>query len=65
VGLARDTFACLGALGRLGEPRGSRSATAIFATHLFRTARLHAGWALSRVTAALTRVHGVRSRIIR
>jgi len=63
-GVARDTFACLGALGRLREPTWFALGDRDLATHLFRTARLRAGWPLSRVTAALARVHGVAARII-
>jgi LPPG:FO 2-phospho-L-lactate transferase len=59
-GLAGDTFACLDALGALGAPTWFQLGDRDLATHLLRTARLRAGWPLSRVTAALARTHGVR-----
>ena len=52
-GLAGETFACLGALGRLGEPTWFQLGDRDLATHLWRTERLRAGWPLSRVTREL------------
>jgi LPPG:FO 2-phospho-L-lactate transferase len=63
-GLAGDTFACLAALGGLGRDTWFRLGDRDLATHLTRTAWLRAGWPLSRVTAALARAHGVRSRVV-
>jgi LPPG:FO 2-phospho-L-lactate transferase len=63
-GLAGDTFACLEALDALGEPAWFGLGDRDLATHLFRTARLRAGWPLSRVTAALARAQGVRARLL-
>jgi len=63
-GLAGETFACLGALGALGAPTWFALGDRDLATHLMRTARLRAGWPLSRVTAALARALGVRARVL-
>ncbi len=59
-----ETFACLEALGDLGEPIWFGLGDRDLATHLLRTARLRAGWPLSRVTAAFVRAHGVRARVL-
>ncbi len=63
-GIAGDTFAALDALTGLGEATWFRLGDRDLATHLFRTARLRAGWPLSRVTAALAVAHGVRTRLL-
>lgn len=63
-GLAGETFACLDALGRLGEPTWFQLGDRDLATHLWRTARLRAGWRLSRVTRELARRHGLRSTLL-
>jgi LPPG:FO 2-phospho-L-lactate transferase len=63
-GVRDETFACLEALGRLGEPVWFRLGDRDLATHLFRTQRLRAGWSLSRVTRALAARHGVRARLL-
>ena len=63
-GLAGDGFTCLAALGGLGFPTWFRLGDRDLATHLARTAWLRAGWPLSRVTAALARVHRVRARVL-
>jgi LPPG:FO 2-phospho-L-lactate transferase len=63
-GLRDDSFACLRALGTLGEPAWFRLGDRDLATHLFRTVRLDAGWRLSRVTAALARAFAVRARLL-
>jgi LPPG:FO 2-phospho-L-lactate transferase len=63
-GLAGETFACLGALGRLGEPTWFQLGDRDLATHLWRTERLRAGWPLSRVTRALGRHHGLRPALL-
>ena len=63
-GIAGDTFAALDALTRLGEPSWFRLGDRDLATHLFRTARLRAGWPLSRVTTALCDAHRVRTRLL-
>jgi LPPG:FO 2-phospho-L-lactate transferase len=63
-GLAGETFACLAALGRLGEPTWFQLGDRDLATHLWRTARLQAGWPLSRVTRELARRHGLRATLL-
>ncbi len=63
-GLEGESFNALDALGRLyGKPwfnLGDRD----FATHLYRTERLHAGARLSEVTTELAQRFGVKSRIL-
>jgi len=63
-GLEGETFNALDALGRLyGRPwfnLGDRD----FATHLYRTERLHAGARLTDVTTDLAQHFGVKSRIL-
>lgn len=63
-GLEGESFNALDALGRLyGKPwfnLGDRD----FATHLYRTERLHAGARLTEVTAELARRFGLESRIL-
>jgi LPPG:FO 2-phospho-L-lactate transferase len=63
-GLEGESFNALDALGRLyGKPwfnLGDRD----FATHLYRTERLHAGARLSEVTTELAHRFGVKSRIL-
>jgi LPPG:FO 2-phospho-L-lactate transferase len=63
-GVAGDTFACLDALGRQGAPTWFRLGDRDLAVHVRRTAWLHAGVPLSRVTARLARAHGVRVRLL-
>lgn len=62
-GRADDTFACLGALGALGEPTWFQLGDRDVATHLFRTERLRRGWSPSRVTMALRARLGVRADV--
>ncbi len=63
-GLAGESFACLGALARLGEPVWFQLGDRDLATHLWRSERLRAGWPLSRVTRALARRHGLRPTLL-
>jgi len=63
-GLSGDSDACLRALAALGGPTWFHLGDRDLATHLLRTARLRAGWSLSRVTAALAAAHGVRARVL-
>jgi LPPG:FO 2-phospho-L-lactate transferase len=63
-GIAGDTFATLGALAALREPAWFRLGDRDLATHLFRTARLRAGWSLSGVTRALCEAHRVRTALL-
>lgn len=63
-GLADDTFRCLEALERFGEPTWFRLGDADLATHLRRTARLRAGATLSEVTAEIALAFGLKSRLV-
>jgi LPPG:FO 2-phospho-L-lactate transferase len=63
-GLSGETFSCLQALGRLGEPTWFQLGDRDLATHLWRTERLRDGWPLSRVTRALARRHGLRATLL-
>ncbi len=63
-GLSGETFACLDALGELGEPTWFQLGDRDLATHLWRTKQLRAGMRLSAVTAALATAHGVRARLL-
>lgn len=63
-GIAGDGFATLAGLKALGEPAWFQLGDRDFATHLFRTARLRAGWPLSRVTAALGAALRVRTTLL-
>jgi LPPG:FO 2-phospho-L-lactate transferase len=63
-GLGGETFACLAALGRLGAPTWFQLGDRDLATHLWRTARLRAGWSLSRVTRELGRRSGLRATLL-
>jgi LPPG:FO 2-phospho-L-lactate transferase len=63
-GIAGDGFATLAGLKALGEPAWFQLGDRDFATHLFRTARLRAGWPLSRVTAALRAALRVRTTLL-
>jgi LPPG:FO 2-phospho-L-lactate transferase len=63
-GVRGDTFSCLETLGALGLPTWFRLGDRDLAVHIYRTERLRAGWPLSRVTAALARVHGVRATVL-
>ena len=63
-GVARDTTACLGALGELGGPTWFRLGDRDLATHMLRTAWLRSGRTLAEVTAHLARRHGVGVRLL-
>lgn len=63
-GLRGETFACLDALAQLGEPAWFRLGDRDLATHIVRTARLRAGWSLSRVTASLAAAYGLRATLL-
>jgi LPPG:FO 2-phospho-L-lactate transferase len=63
-GLDAETFACLDALDRLGEPTWFQLGDRDLATHLWRTQRLRAGWPLSRVTRELGRRHGLQPTLL-
>ena len=63
-GLAGDTYAAMTALERYGEEAWFRLGDQDLATHIVRTARLHAGERLTDVTAHLARRLGVRASIL-
>ncbi|KAE8765481.1 2-phospho-L-lactate transferase [Georgenia thermotolerans] len=63
-GVDGDTFATLGALGRLGMDTWFTLGDQDLATHVRRTALLRAGARLSEVTAELTAALGVRARLL-
>lgn len=63
-GLAGDTFACLGAMARLGQPTWFQLGDGDLAMHLTRTAALRAGIPLSAVTARLARAHRVATTLL-
>jgi LPPG:FO 2-phospho-L-lactate transferase len=63
-GLAGETFATLGALERYGVPTWFNIGDRDFATHLYRTERLHAGDPLSSVTADIARAWGLTCRLV-
>lgn len=62
-GIQGDVFECLGALERLGEETWFLLGDRDLATHIFRTARLRQGMALSEVTRALAAALGVRTTL--
>lgn len=63
-GVVGETYAALGAMGRLGEDTWFTLGDRDLATHVVRTARLRAGDPLSTVTAQLTTALGVRPRVV-
>jgi LPPG:FO 2-phospho-L-lactate transferase len=63
-GLAGESFATLDALTRYGVPTWFRLGDKDLATHLFRTARLRAGFPLSAVTAEIARAWSVDVRVL-
>lgn len=63
-GIADDTMQCLDALGRFYDATWFRLGDTDLATHIFRTDALRRGDTLTAVTAAITRAHGVRVRVL-
>lgn len=63
-GVERDTFHCLEALRELGEDTWFGLGDKDIATHMFRTARLRKGLALSEVTAQIARAFGLKLAIL-
>ncbi|WP_240645898.1 2-phospho-L-lactate transferase [Georgenia sp. SYP-B2076] len=63
-GIDGDTHATLEAMARLGEDTWFSLGDRDLATHILRTARLHAGAPLSEVTAQLCAALGVRARLL-
>lgn len=62
-GIAGDTFACLGALGKLGSETWFQLGDRDLAMHIHRSERLRAGETLSAVTASVAKALGVRARV--
>lgn len=63
-GRSRESFVCLEELRLLGEPTWFQLGDRDLATHLVRTARLRAGWSLSRATAHLARMRGLQATLL-
>jgi LPPG:FO 2-phospho-L-lactate transferase len=63
-GVADESFAALDMLARYGEDTWFKLGDRDLATHLLRTARLHVGEPLTRITADLSNSLGVRSSIL-
>lgn len=63
-GVRGETFACLEAIGRYGEPTWFRIGDRDLATHLVRTKLLRQGQSLTDVTALLCARLGVRARLL-
>ncbi len=63
-GMADETWAVMGQLGRLGEPTWFALGDRDIATHLFRLARLRAGRRPTEVSLELSRALGVAARIL-
>jgi LPPG:FO 2-phospho-L-lactate transferase len=63
-GLAEDSFRTMEALDRYGAPTWFRLGDLDLATHLFRTARLGEGAALSEVTAEIARAWGIGCKVL-
>src|SRR4029453_16482515 len=59
-----EALPCPGALGRLGEATWFQLGDRDLATHLWRTARLRAGWSLTRVTREIARRSGLRATLL-
>jgi len=63
-GVEGDTFHCLDAMGRIGEPAWFQLGDRDLATHLCRTELLSQNKTLSEVTAEIARRLGIESRIL-
>jgi len=63
-GLEGETFACLDALDRYGEPVWFRLGDRDLATHIFRTRRRREGASLSEVTAEIVAAWGLKFRLL-
>ena len=63
-GLAGDSFLCLDALRRLGEPAWFQLGDRDLAVNLIRTAALRRGETLAAVTSRLVRAHGLRVTLL-
>lgn len=63
-GVAEESFAALAMLEHYGEDTWFKLGDRDLATHILRTARLHAGESLTEITADLTSALGVESAIL-
>jgi LPPG:FO 2-phospho-L-lactate transferase len=63
-GVDGDTFECLEAMRRLGQPAWFQIGDRDLATHLMRTQWLHGGQTLTEATAEIVRRLGIPSRIL-
>jgi LPPG:FO 2-phospho-L-lactate transferase len=63
-GVGGDTFECLEAMRRLGQPAWFQIGDRDLATHLMRTQWLHGGQTLTEATAEIVRRLGIPSRIL-
>ena len=63
-GVRGDTFAALDMLGMYGEDKWFQIGDQDFATHIYRSQRLHAGMTLTQVTAGMARSLGVHANIL-
>jgi LPPG:FO 2-phospho-L-lactate transferase len=63
-GVKGDTFYCLQAMGRLGEPTWFNIGDRDLATHIFRTKLLADGKTLTEVTQEIAEQFGIRARIL-
>jgi LPPG:FO 2-phospho-L-lactate transferase len=63
-GVHGDTFHCLQAMGRLGQPTWFHSGDRDLATHILRTKLLADGKTLSEVTAEIAARLGIKARIL-
>ena len=63
-GIKGETFDALDMLARYGEDAWFRLGDRDLATHILRTARLHAGESLTEITAGLSNALGVESAIL-
>jgi LPPG:FO 2-phospho-L-lactate transferase len=63
-GVDGDTFQCLDAMRRLGQPAWFQIGDKDLATHLFRTQLLHAGKTLTEATAEISRGLGIEATVL-
>jgi LPPG:FO 2-phospho-L-lactate transferase len=63
-GMRDETFRCLSAMERLGQPVWFKLGDSDLATHVYRTEMLRAGRSLSDATDGLARAMSVRSRLM-
>jgi LPPG:FO 2-phospho-L-lactate transferase len=63
-GVEGDTFQCLEAMRRLGQPAWFQIGDRDLATHLLRTQLLRAGKTLAEATAEIVNALGIRARIL-